>query len=115
LISGGIGTGVDDHSQWSGTRLPGEDWLILIGNRAQLRVDAPGQLRFEVRRAQGDLRAITIRDLLRTSLRHWLDRLLVGEARGRVSVDLLQAMARQPKSSGSVGTIARPTRLTSSR
>jgi hypothetical protein len=48
-------------------------------------VDAPSQLRFEVRRAQGDVPAITIRDLLRASVRHCPDRFLVSEARGRVS------------------------------
>jgi pilus assembly protein CpaF len=85
LISSGMGTGEDDHPQCSRVSLPGEDWLILIEDTAQMRVDAPSQLRFEARRAQGDLPAINIRDLLRATWRHWPDRLLVGEARGRVS------------------------------
>jgi pilus assembly protein CpaF len=86
-----------------------EDSLILIEDTAELAVDVPRQLRFEARRAQGALPAITIRDLLRASVRHWPDRLLVGEARGRSAVDLLQTLVRRPKSSGSVGTIPRPT------
>ena len=85
LISGGTGTGKTTLLNALAAVLPGEDWLILIEDTAELHVDAPNQLRFEARRAQGDLPAITIRDLLRASLRHWPDRLLVGEVRGRVS------------------------------
>lgn len=59
---------------------------------AELQVDADNQSRFEARRAQAGLPAITIRDLLRASLRHRPDRLLGGEVRGGEAFDLAQAL-----------------------
>src|SRR5207244_13177240 len=44
------------------------------------QLDAPTLVRFEARREQAGLLPITIRDLLRETFRHRLDRMLVGES-----------------------------------
>jgi pilus assembly protein CpaF len=83
--------------------LPAEDRLVVIEDTAELRLDAPNLVRFEARRAQTDLPAITIRDLLRATLRHRPDRILVGEVRGGEAFDLLQAL--NTGHSGTLSTI----------
>jgi pilus assembly protein CpaF len=72
--------------------MPAEDRLVLIEDTAELQLEAPDLLRFEARRAQVGLPAITIRDLLRASLRHRPDRILLGEVRGGEAFDLLQLL-----------------------
>src|SRR5262249_5416909 len=60
---------------------------------AELQLAAPHVLRLETRPATVDgVPAITMADLVRTSLRLRPDRLIVGEVRGREVVDMLQAL-----------------------
>jgi Flp pilus assembly protein, ATPase CpaF len=65
---------------------------------AEIHLDKPNLLRFEARRAQmplgheTPLPAVTIADLLRATLRHRPDRIIVGEVRGAEAFDLLQAL-----------------------
>jgi pilus assembly protein CpaF len=49
-------------------------------------------VRFETRREQTGLPAVTVRDLLKAALRHRPDRIIVGEVRGGEAFDLLQAL-----------------------
>jgi pilus assembly protein CpaF len=58
-------------------------------------------LRFEARREQNGLPAVTIRDLLKATLRHRPDRIILGEIRGGESFDLLQLL-----NAGHSGTIS---------
>src|SRR5207302_10050539 len=60
-------------------------------------------VRFEARRVQPTLPAVTIRVLLRATLRHRPDRILVGEVRGGEAFDLLQAL--NTGHSGTLSTI----------
>ena len=60
-------------------------------------------VRFEARRAHVDWPAVTIRDLLRATLRHRPDRVVVGEVRGAEAFDLLQAL--NTGHSGTLSTI----------
>jgi pilus assembly protein CpaF len=60
-------------------------------------------VRFEARREQPNLPAVTIRELLRATLRHRPDRIIVGEVRGGEAFDLLQAL--NTGHSGSLSTI----------
>lgn len=69
-----------------------EERLIVIEDTAELRLAHANVVRFEARRAQADAPAVTVRDLLRTSLRHRPDRVIVGEVRGGEAFDLLQAL-----------------------
>src|SRR5262249_29617554 len=72
--------------------LPAEDRLVLIEDTTELRLDKPNLVRFEARREQIGLPAVTIRDLLRATLRHRPDRVLLGEVRGGETFHLLQAL-----------------------
>ena len=83
--------------------LPSEDRLVVIEDTAELQLEAPNLVRFEARRAQPDLPAVTIRDLVRATLRHRPDRILVGEVRGGEAFDLLQAL--NTGHSGTLSTI----------
>jgi pilus assembly protein CpaF len=60
-------------------------------------------VRFEVRQAQNGLPAVTIRDLLKASLRHRPDRIILGEIRGGEAFDLLQLL--NTGHSGSLSTV----------
>jgi pilus assembly protein CpaF len=103
LISGGTGTGKTTLLNALVAFLPTEDRLALIEDTAELQLDAPNLVRFEARREQAGLPAITIRDLLRATLRHRPDRILVGEVRGGEAFDLLQAL--NTGHSGTLSTI----------
>jgi pilus assembly protein CpaF len=60
-------------------------------------------VRFEARQAQNGLPAVAIRDLLKASLRHRPDRILLGEIRGGEAFDLLQLL--NTGHSGTISTI----------
>src|SRR6185436_15257228 len=81
--------------------LPMSDRIVIIEDTAELQVDKPNVVRFEARRAQRDLPAVTIRDLLKATLRHRPDRVIVGEVRGGEAYDLLQAL-----NTGHAGTLS---------
>jgi pilus assembly protein CpaF len=101
LISGGTGTGKTTLLNALVAHLPADDRLVVIEDTAELQLQAANLVRFEARRAQGDLPAVTIRDLLRATLRHRPDRILVGEVRGGEAFDLLQAL-----NTGHAGTLS---------
>jgi len=103
LISGGTGTGKPTLLNAFATLLPESDRIIIIEDTAELQFDHPNLVRLEARRAQADVPAITIRELLRAALRHRPDRIIVGEVRGGEAFDLLQAL--NTGHSGSVSTI----------
>jgi len=101
LISGGTSTGKTTLLNALAAFLPAGDRVIIIEDTAELRLDRPNVVRFEARRAQRDLPAVTIRDLLRATLRHRPDRIIVGEVRGGEAYDLLQAL-----NTGHAGTLS---------
>jgi pilus assembly protein CpaF len=98
LIAGGTGTGKTTLLNALAARIPDTDRIIVIEETAEIHLDKPNLLRFEARRAQAPLGQeqplppITIADLVRASLRHRPDRILVGEVRGPEAFDLLQAL-----------------------
>jgi pilus assembly protein CpaF len=77
--------------------------LIVIEDTAEIQVASLNLVRFEARRAQPNLPAVTIRDLLRAALRHRPDRIILGEVRGGEAFDLLQAL--NTGHSGTLSTI----------
>jgi pilus assembly protein CpaF len=103
LISGGTGTGKTTLLNALVPFVPEDDRLVLIEDTAELQLDAPNLVRFEARREQAGVPAITIRDLLRATLRHRPDRIVVGEVRGGEAFDLLQAL--NTGHSGTLSTI----------
>lgn len=98
LISGGTGTGKTTLLNALAARIPDDERIIVIEETAEIHLEKPNLLRFEARRAQvplgqeTPLPPVTIADLVRASLRHRPDRILVGEVRGAEAFDLLQAL-----------------------
>jgi pilus assembly protein CpaF len=98
LISGGTGTGKTTLLNAVAQTIPPCDRIVLIEETSEILIDKPNLVRFEARRAQVPLGqeepmpAVTIADLVRATLRHRPDRILVGEVRGSEAFDLLQAL-----------------------
>jgi pilus assembly protein CpaF len=98
LISGGTGTGKTTLLNALAALIPSGERIVVIEETAEIHLDKPNLLRFEARRAQaplGDeppLPPVSITDLLRATLRHRPDRILLGEVRGAEAFDLLQAL-----------------------
>ncbi len=104
LISGGTGTGKTTLLNILADFIPDEDRLLVIEDTAEIHIRKPNLVRFEARRQQGPkIPAITIRDLLKASLRHRPERTILGEIRGDEAFDLLQAL--NTGHSGSLSTI----------
>ncbi|HKV99994.1 MAG TPA: ATPase, T2SS/T4P/T4SS family [Vicinamibacterales bacterium] len=103
LISGGTSTGKTTLLNALAAFLPLTDRVVLIEDTAELQLDRSNLVRFEARREQSGLPAVTIRDLLRATLRHRPDRIIVGEVRGGEAFDLLQAL--NTGHSGTLSTI----------
>jgi pilus assembly protein CpaF len=103
LISGGTSTGKTTLLNALVAFLPPGDRVIVIEDTAELQVERANLVRFEARRTQRDLPAVAIRDLLKATLRHRPDRILVGEVRGGEAYDLLQAL--NTGHAGSLSTI----------
>jgi pilus assembly protein CpaF len=98
LISGGTGTGKTTLLNALAAHIPDCDRIVVIEETAEIHLTKPNLLRFEARRVQlplgheAPLPPVTIADLLRATLRHRPDRILVGEVRGAEAFDLLQAL-----------------------
>ena len=92
LISGGTGTGKTTLLNILADFIPDEERILLIEDTAELNIRKSNLVRFETRREQAGIPAVTVRDLLKASLRHRPDRIIVGEVRGGEAFDLLQAL-----------------------
>src|SRR5437660_3581952 len=93
LVSGGTGSGKTTSLNVIARFIPGNQRVITIEDAAELQIDHPHVIALEHRppnvEGKGEL---TIRQLLRNSLRMRPDRILVGEVRGAEALDMLQAM-----------------------
>ena len=103
LLSGGTSTGKTTLLNALTAFIPERERVVVIEDTAELQIDRPNLVRFEARRAQGTLPVVTIRDLLRATLRHRPDRIILGEVRGGEAFDLLQAL--NTGHAGSLSTI----------
>ena len=103
LVSGGTGTGKTTMLNALATFIDPAERVVLIEETAEVRIGLENLVEFEARRAQPGRPAVTIRDLLRATLRHRPDRILVGEVRGGEAFDLLQAL--NTGHSGTLSTI----------
>lgn len=94
FISGGTGAGKTTFLNALSEFIPAGERLITIEDSAELQIQTvPNLIRLETRSANMEgVREITIRDLIRTSLRMRPDRIIVGECRGAETLDMLQAM-----------------------
>ncbi len=103
LVSGGTGAGKTTLLSVLADFIPDNDRVLLIEDTAELNVRKYNLVRFEARREQGEIPSVTIRDLLKASLRHRPDRIIVGEIRGGEAFDLLQAL--NTGHAGSISTL----------
>jgi pilus assembly protein CpaF len=92
LISGGTGTGKTTLLNALGRLISDDDRILLIEDTSEIQIEKPNLVRFEARQPQANLPAVTIRDLLKASLRHRPDRIILGEIRGGEAFDLLQLL-----------------------
>ena len=103
LISGGTGTGKTTLLNVLADFIPDEERIVLIEDTAEIHIRKSNLVRFEARREQTTTPAVTIRDLLRATLRHRPDRIIVGEIRGGEAFDFLQLL--NTGHSGTLSTI----------
>lgn len=93
LISGGTGSGKTTLLNVLSSFIPNTERIITVEDAAELLLQQEHVLRLETRPPNLEGRGqITIRDLVRNSLRMRPDRIIVGEVRGAEVVDMLQAM-----------------------
>jgi len=93
LISGGTGSGKTTLLNVLSAFIPEEERIVTIEDAAELQLQQEHVLRMETKPENVDGRgAVTIRDLVRNSLRMRPDRIVVGECRGGEALDMLQAM-----------------------
>lgn len=93
IISGGTGSGKTTLLNVLSSFIQEEERIVTIEDAAELQLQQDHVLRLETKVANVDGRgAVTIRDLVRNSLRMRPDRIVVGEVRGGEALDMLQAM-----------------------
>lgn len=93
VVSGGTGAGKTSTLNIISSFIPADERIITIEDSAELDLHQEHVISLETRPANIDNRGeISIRDLVRNSLRMRPDRLVVGEVRGGEALDMLQAM-----------------------
>ena len=94
FISGGTGSGKTTFLNALSNYIPEEERIITIEDSAELQIkNIPNLVRLETRNANVEgCREITIRDLIKTSLRMRPDRIIVGEVRGGEAFDMMQCL-----------------------
>jgi pilus assembly protein CpaF len=103
LLSGSTSCGKTTLANALARFIPDDERILLIQDTAEIQLVHANLVRFEARRAQNGFPGIAIRDLLRASLRHRPDRILLGEIRGGEAFDLLQLL--NTGHSGTLSTI----------
>lgn len=93
LVSGGTGTGKTTLLNVLSAFIPSDERIITIEDAVELQLQQEHVVRLESRPPNIEGRGeVTIRELVRNSLRMRPDRIVVGEVRGAESLDMLQAM-----------------------
>ena len=93
LISGGTGSGKTTLLNILSAYIPDHERIITIEDAAELSLQQPNLVSLEARPSNSEGKGVvTIRDLVRNSLRMRPDRIVIGECRGSEALDMLQAM-----------------------
>ncbi|MNW36352.1 putative conjugal transfer protein [compost metagenome] len=94
FISGGTGSGKTTFLNALSQYIPADERVITIEDSAELQITTvPNLVSLETRNANTEGKGeITVRDLIKSSLRMRPNRIIVGEVRGREALDMLQAM-----------------------
>lgn len=94
FVSGGTGSGKTTFLNVLSNFIPNDQRVVTIEDSAELQLKSVDNIvRLEARQAnsQGE-NEITIRDLIKTSLRMRPDRIIVGEVRGAEALDMVQSL-----------------------
>ncbi len=103
IISGGTGSGKTTLLNVLGSRIAGNQRLLIIEDASELKIKTEHVVFFETKHADAEGKgAVTMRDLIRSALRLRPDRIVVGEVRGTEALDLITAM--NTGHGGSMGT-----------
>jgi type IV secretory pathway VirB2 component (pilin) len=100
-ISSGTGVGKSTLLSILASEIPDQDRIVLIEDTAEIHLTKPNLVRFEARQPQPGSPGVTVRELLKATLRHRLDGIILGEIRGGEAFDLLQLL-----NTGHSGTIS---------
>jgi pilus assembly protein CpaF len=93
VVSGGTGSGKTTFLNCLSSFIPVDERIITIEDAAELQLRQPHVVSLETRPANIEGKgSVTIRDLVRNSLRMRPNRIIVGEVRGGEALDMLQAM-----------------------
>ena len=94
FISGGTGSGKTTFLNALSAYIPSEERIVTIEDSAELQILGIDNLvRMETRNANVEgCREISIRDLIKSSLRMRPDRIIVGEVRGPEAIDMMQCL-----------------------
>lgn len=93
VISGGTGSGKTTLLNVVSGFIPEGERIVTIEDAAELQLQQDHVMRMETKPANSEgMHAVSIRDLVKNSLRMRPDRIVVGEVRGGEALDMLQAM-----------------------
>ncbi len=93
LISGGTGSGKTTMLNAISNFIPADERIVTIEDSAELQLQLPHVVRLETRPANIEGKGeVSLRDLVKNSLRMRPDRIVIGEVRGGEAFDMLQAM-----------------------
>jgi pilus assembly protein CpaF len=93
MVAGGTGSGKTSLLNALSSFVPDEERIVVIEDSSEVRLQQPHAVYLEARPPDPKGRgAVSIRDLLRATLRLRPDRIVVGECRGGEALDLIQAM-----------------------
>jgi len=94
VVSGGTGSGKTTLLNVLSAFISESDRIITIEDAAEIQLQQPHWVRLESKAANVEGKgAVTMRDLIRNTLRMRPDRIIVGECRGGETLDMLQAMS----------------------
>jgi pilus assembly protein CpaF len=93
VISGGTGSGKTTLLNVLSGFIPDDERIVTIEDAAELKLQQDHVVRLETRPANAEGKGmVSIRELVKNSLRMRPDRIIVGECRGGEALDMLQAM-----------------------